>query len=104
MQYRLLFENNPLPMWVFDCKTLKFLAVNEAAIRLYGFSRQEFLSMTIADIRPEEDIPALLKATAQPIHGLREVTLWRHRKKDGTIIDVEIVSHELDFHGVKQSW
>jgi diguanylate cyclase (GGDEF)-like protein/PAS domain S-box-containing protein len=101
MQYRFLFENNPLPMWVFDRKTLKFLAVNEAAIRHYGFSRQEFLSMTTADIRPEEDIPRLLKATAQPIHGLREVTLWRHRKKDGSIIDVEIVSHELDFHGIQ---
>ena len=101
IQYRLLFESNPLPMWVFDCKTLKFLAVNEAAIRHYGFSRQEFLAMTTADIRSEEDIPRLLKATAQPIHGLREVTLWRHRKKDGSIIDVEIVSHELDFHGVK---
>ena len=101
MQYRFLFENNPLPMWVFDRTTLNFLAVNEAAIRHYGFSRQEFLSMTTADIRPEEDIPRLLKATAQPIHGLREVTLWRHRKKDGTIIDVEIVSHELDFHGIQ---
>src|SRR5664280_2334960 len=101
MQYRFLFENNPLPMWVFDRTTLKFLAVNEAAIRHYGFSRQEFLSMTTADIRPEEDIPRLLKATAQPIHGLREVTLWRHRKKNGSIIDVEIVSHELDFHGIQ---
>jgi PAS domain S-box-containing protein len=101
MQYRLLFESNPLPMWVFGCKTLKFLAVNEAAIRHYGFSRQEFLAMTIADIRPEEDIPRLLKATAQPIHGLREATPCRHRKKDGSIIDVEIVSHALDFHGIQ---
>ena len=102
MQYRLLFENNPLPMWVFDSKTLKFLAVNEAAIRQYGFSRQEFLSMTLANIRPEEDVPRLLKAIEQPIHGLREeASLWRHRKKDGSIIDVEIVGHELDFHGVQ---
>ena len=101
LQYRLLFESNPLPMWVFDCKTLKFLAVNEAAIRQYGFSKQEFLAMTIADIRPEEDIPRLLKATAQPIHGLQEAELWRHRRKDGAILDVEIVSHDLDFQGIQ---
>ncbi len=100
-QYRLLFESNPLPMWVFDCKTLKFLAVNEAAIQQYGFSRQEFLAMTLADIRPEEDIPALLKATAQPTQGLQGAKLSRHRKKDGTIIDVEIVRHALDFHGIQ---
>ena len=99
MEYRLLFDSNPVPMWVVDRNTLDFLAVNEAAIRHYGFSRQEFLAMTLADIRPEEDVPDLLKAIAEPIHGLQEPTLWRHRKKDRTIIDVEIVSHGLEFHG-----
>jgi diguanylate cyclase (GGDEF)-like protein/PAS domain S-box-containing protein len=98
-EYRLLFDSNPLPTWVFARKTLKFLAVNEAAIRHYGFSRQEFLAMTIADIRPEEDIPSLLQSIAKRIHGLQEAETWRHRKKDGTNIDVEIVSHELDFQG-----
>src|ERR1017187_1227540 len=63
-RYGLLFDSNPLPMWIFERKTLKFLAVNEAASRQYGFSSREFLTMTIADIRPEEDIPALLEATA----------------------------------------
>jgi len=101
LQYRLLFDSNPLPTWVFARKTLEFLAVNEAAIRHYGFSRREFLAMTIADIRPEEDIPALLDATAKRIHGLQEAETWRHRKKDGTIIDVEVVSHELDFQGTE---
>jgi diguanylate cyclase (GGDEF)-like protein/PAS domain S-box-containing protein len=99
--YRLLFDSNPLPMWVFDRKTLKFLAVNEAATRQYGFSSHEFLTMTIADIRPEEDIPALLEATAIPTQGLQEATIWRHRKKNGAIIDVEIVGHTLDFHGIE---
>src|ERR1039458_9826621 len=99
--YRLLFDSNPLPMWVFERKTLKFLAVNEAASRQYGFSRCEFLAMTIADIRPEEDIPDLLEATAKPIHGLQEATIWRHRKKNGAIIDVEIVGHDLLFHGIE---
>ena len=101
IQYQLLFDSNPLPMWVFERKTLKFLAVNEAAARQYGFSRREFLTMTITDIRPEEDIPDLLEATAKPIHGLQKTTIWRHRKKDGAIIDVEIVGHDLHFHGVE---
>ena len=100
MQYRVLFDSNPVPMWVFERKTLKFLAVNEAATRQYGFSSREFLTMTIADIRPEEDIPDLLKATAKPIHGLQQTTIWRHRKKNGSIIDVEIVGHDLLFHGI----
>ncbi len=101
IQYRLLFDSNPVPMWVFERKTLKFLAVNEAASRQYGFSRQEFLAMTIADIRPEEDIPDLLAATANPVHGLQEPTTWRHRKKNSAIIDVEIVAHDVDFHGIE---
>jgi two-component system cell cycle sensor histidine kinase/response regulator CckA len=97
-QYRFLFESNPLPMWVFDSRTLRFLAVNEAAIQHYGYSRQEFLGMTIRDIRPPEDISALLKSTSQPIQGLQKPEVWRHQKKDGTIIDVEITAHDLNFH------
>ena len=98
--YRLLFDSNPVPMWVFERKTLRFLAVNEAATRQYGFSSQEFLTMTIADIRPEVDIPALLEATPKSSNGLQEAEIWRHRKKNGTIIDVEIVGHDLNFHGI----
>ena len=101
IEYRLLFDSNPLPMWVFERETLKFLAVNEAASRQYGFSSREFLTMTIADIRPAEDIPALLEATAKPTKGLQETGIWRHRKKNGSIIDVEIVSHDLSFHGIE---
>jgi diguanylate cyclase (GGDEF)-like protein/PAS domain S-box-containing protein len=100
INYRIMFDANPLPMWVFDRKTLRFLAVNEAASRQYGFSSQEFLNLTIADIRPEEDIPALLQAASTPFQGLQESSIWRHRKKNGTIIDVEIVGHELDFNGI----
>ena len=88
VEYRLLFESSPIPMWVFDRQTLKFLAVNEAAVRHYGFSGPEFLTMTIADIRPEEDIPHLLEATAKKVHGLQDSEIWRHRKKDGAIIKV----------------
>lgn len=71
VQYRLLFDANPVPMWVFECSTLRFLAVNEAAVRQYGFSRDEFLGMTLADIRPSEDLPRLLASVALPIRGLQ---------------------------------
>ena len=100
-EYRCLFDSNPLPMWVFERKTLKFLAVNEAASRQYGFSSREFLTMTIADIRPEEDIANLLEATAKSLQGLQEPTIWRHRKKNGAVIDVEIVGHDLHWHGIE---
>jgi len=98
IQYRLLFEGNPVPMWVLDRKSLKFLAVNEAACRQYGFSAQDFLTMTMADIWPEEDVPDRLQATAKLIPG---PAIWRHRKKNGAIIDVEMVAHDLHFHGIE---
>lgn len=96
-QYRLLFEANPLPLWVFDRETLAFLAVNEAAVRHYGFSRKEFFAMTIREIRPSEEIPALLNALAQPFNGVNDASVWRHRKKDGTLIDVEIAHYGVSF-------
>lgn len=101
LHYRLLFDTNPVPMWVFDKKTLRFLAVNEAAVRAYGFSREEFLSMTIADIRPTEDVDALLAHLAQRDGGLQKPEFWRHLKKDGTVIDVEVVASEISFYGVE---
>jgi PAS domain S-box-containing protein len=97
--YRLLFEANPQPMWVYDLETLRFVAVNDAAISHYGFSREEFLAMTIKDIRPTEDIPALLLKVSISGDGLNESGNWKHKKKDGTNIDVEITSHQLDFAG-----
>src|SRR5258708_2971187 len=96
-KYRLLFDSNPLPMWVFDRKTLRFLAVNKAAIFRYGYSREEFLSMTIQDIRPPEDVQVLLENLSQAHTGLARSGIWGHRKRDGTIIDVEISSHAIDF-------
>jgi PAS domain S-box-containing protein len=96
-QYRLLFESNPHPMWVYDLETLGFLAVNEAAIHHYGYSREDFLGMTIKDIRPAEDVPEFLADVARPTSGIDVSGTWRHRKKDGTLIDVEITSHPLTF-------
>jgi diguanylate cyclase (GGDEF)-like protein/PAS domain S-box-containing protein len=100
-EYRLLFDSNPLPMWVFERHNLKFLAVNEAASRQYGFSSREFLTMTFADITPGDDLSTLSEAIAKPIHGLQEATIWRHRKKNGETIDVEIIGHDLYFHGIE---
>src|SRR6266404_49567 len=96
-KYRLLFDGNPLPMWVFDRETLRFLAVNDAAIAHYGFSREEFLAMGIADIRPPEEMPKLMQVVSQPVAGLNHTGIWKHRKRDGTNIDVEITSHAIDF-------
>ncbi len=96
-RYRLLFDSNPQPMWVYDQATLAFLAVNDTAVRSYGFTREEFLGMTLRDIRPEEDIPKLLEATAVPPTELNREGPWRHRKKDGEVITVEIAEHPVAF-------
>ena len=94
-RYRELFESNPYPMWVFDLETLRFLAVNDAAVSHYGYSRDEFLRLTIANIRPAEDVPQLMKDLSnEPAGGIRES---RHCKKDGTVIDIEISSQRLIF-------
>lgn len=95
--YRQLFISNPHPMWVYDLETLAFLDVNDAAVAHYGYSREEFLNMTIKDIRPAEDIPRLLENIAQVGEGLDRAGVWRHVKKDGSIIDVEITSHVVEF-------
>jgi PAS domain S-box-containing protein len=98
-RYRLLFERNPQPMWVFDLEKLSFLEVNEAAIHHYGYSREEFLTMTIKDIRLPEDVSKLLANISRITPQYEEAGTWKHRKKDGTIIDVEITAHELTFYG-----
>jgi PAS domain S-box-containing protein len=97
-QYRLLFTNNPHPMWVYDVDTLRFLAVNERAMAHYGFSEEEFLAMTILDIRHPEDVPRLRIALENWRPGM-ELGVWRHRKKDGTSIDVETFMDEMPFNG-----
>jgi len=98
-RYRLLFDANPLPMWVYDRETLRFLAVNEAAMRQYGYTREEFLAMTIEQIRPPQDIPALRLALKSIPRDPHRTGTWRHRKKDGEIIDVNIVGNSIEFSG-----
>jgi len=98
-RFGLLFEHSPLPMWVYDLDTLAFLAVNDAAVAGYGYSREEFLGMRITDIRPEEDVPALLADVRAARPPLQHRTPSRHRRKDGTLLDVEVTSHTLPFQG-----
>ncbi len=98
-KYRVLFESNPHPMWVYDLETLRFLTVNDAAVEHYGYSKDEFLAMTIKDIRPAEDISPLLENVSRITTGIDKAGVWRHRKKDGTLIHVEITSHVVDFGG-----
>ncbi len=97
-QYRALFEGSPLAKWLYDPDTLRFLEVNESAVRLYGWSRAEFLRMTIKDIRPADDVEKLLEA----LRGVRDRTdlgVWRHRRKDGTPLDVEVTVQPIDLGG-----
>src|ERR1700681_1909644 len=89
VSFRILFINNPQPMWVYDLKTLQFLEVNDAAVNHYGYSRDEFLRMLLTDIRPQEDVPRLLENVAGARVGLQHTGEWRHTLKDGRLIDVE---------------
>ena len=95
--FRLLFSHNPLPTWVIDRETLRFLEVNEAAVRVYGYSVEEFKRMTILDFCPEEEKAKFLdylqhKSGDGPYRGN-----WKHRKKDGKVIQVETTTHELEY-------
>ena len=98
-RYRLLFESTPQPIWVYNEDTLVFLAVNEAATRTYGFTRDEFLSMTIDNIRAREDIPTLIIKNAAGPDDLVISSPWRHKTKDGKTIYVEMSSHPVVFDG-----
>jgi two-component system, cell cycle sensor histidine kinase and response regulator CckA len=95
-QYRILFDRNPQPMWVYDLKTLAFLAVNDAAVRHYGYSRECFLAMTVDAIHPHEDVPALISQVSR-IEGLGHLGEWRHCNSAGEIINVEITANVIDF-------
>ncbi|MBI4752333.1 MAG: PAS domain S-box protein [Acidobacteria bacterium] len=99
-QYKLLFASNPHPTWIYDLETLAFVVVNDVAIEHYGYSREEFLSMSVLDMRVPEEIPLFqkhLNNTAR--QKIERSGIWRHRKKDGSVIEVETTSHELMFGG-----
>ncbi len=97
-KYLAIFEASPLAMWVFDVETLAFTAVNEAAVRNYGYTRAEFMNMTLLDIRPPEDAAAVREAV-QTRSSADTPQSWRHKRKDGSIVLVEIEAHDLIFAG-----
>src|SRR5688572_13998443 len=103
-QYRQMFEKSPMPMWIIDTETKKFLEVNERAVYHYGYSREEFLKMSIKDIRPIVDIPKL-KSLQRETEGSNSVYrgTWKHFKKNGQAIYVEITSHLIEYKGRKAS-
>jgi len=103
-QYKLLFYNNPLPMWLFNFQNLKFIAVNDAAIKHYGYSKEEFLKMKLTDIRPRKEISKYTKYHKEVISGNRQnksynAGVWKHVKKNGETIDVEITRTPVTFEG-----
>ena len=97
-RYRAMFDSSPLPMWTYDRDTLQFVAVNDAAVRHYGYSRDELLSMTLADIRPAGDVAALKQDVARS-RGVSERQIWRHKKKDGSLIAVEVRANDINVDG-----
>ena len=88
-----------MPLWVYDLETLRILDVNEVACRKYGWTRDEFLSMSILDIRPPEDAGAVIASVRETPADVFNSGIWRHRLKDGSVIDVEVTSHEMRYMG-----
>jgi PAS domain S-box-containing protein len=98
-KYRLLFQSNPLPMWVFDLQTLAFLTVNKAAVQHYGYSKEEFLRMTIRDIRPSRTVTEdFLRIAYHPQKSL-DGGIWQHKKKNGEIILVNVILNNVEYEG-----
>lgn len=97
--YRFLFMHNPHPMWVIDPETLRFIEVNQSAIKKYGYTRDEFLGMTIREIRPPEELEKLSSKMSEIRDATRDFGTWLHRKKDGTLLDVEVTGCRYEFGG-----
>lgn len=97
-KYKQMFYQNFFPSWIYDPVSLKFLEVNDAAIRTYGYGREEFLTLTLKDIRPQEDIPILLK-TLSGQNDIGQIKLWRHKKKNGDIMNVEVTFFPINYYG-----
>ena len=99
MDFRFLFMKNPLPMFIFDLETYDFMDVNEAAVRHYGYSRDEFLSMNAKDIRPPDEIPRMLDYLKRISNAFQGAGEWRHLRKDGQVIDMEMTSLTFTYNG-----
>ncbi len=95
-EYKLLFENNPVPMWAYDSDTLNIVTVNASAILYYGYSLPEFLKLKVPDLIPTEGVPSLLRD-----NGLGRTGPWRHKRQDGSVLFAEIVSHDIMLRGTR---
>jgi PAS domain S-box-containing protein len=98
-KYRLLFNQNPMPMWMISLPQRNFLDVNDAAIEFYGYTKQEFLHMNIKDLRPEEETVKFSDIISTYKTGINNTGLWRHRKKNGEIVKVNIITHDIIYEG-----
>ncbi|GHB49697.1 response regulator [Mongoliitalea lutea] len=100
-RYKDLFQLSPMPIWVYEKVTLKFLAVNKSAVETYGFNEGEFLSMKITDIRPVEELPALYQAIQNDLSkkGINLSGVFKHQKRNGEVMDVEVYANDIDFNG-----
>ncbi len=96
-KYRYLFENNPQPMWIYDPNTLEFVEVNQASVNHYGYSEEEFMDMTLLDIRPKEDAEALKENVKQNKGTTSYSEEWVHLTKDGSQIDVELSAADVHY-------
>src|ERR1051326_7345559 len=94
-----LFEEHPCPTWIYDLDTLGFMAVNQAAVEQYGYTREEFLRMTLSDIRPTEDVQKLLCNVESEQATAQDSGAWRHSRKDGSVVHVRIISRAIRHHG-----
>ena len=92
----LLFSANPYPIFIYDRSTLRFLDVNDAALKAYGYSREEFLAMSLADIRPDEDKSEFLQTIRQRHDGYTRPGVSRHLRKDGSVVMAEIMAFQYD--------
>ena len=99
-RHRVLFDANPLPIWVLDPDTLRFLAVNEAMVRTYGYSREEFLGMSVVEIKSPDDVPDMLRSIRDaPSDATGHVGIRKHRHRDGRSLDLDITVHPITFEG-----
>jgi two-component system sensor histidine kinase UhpB len=96
-KYKLLFESNPLPMWMVSKSTHDIIDVNEAAVNHYGYTKEEFLKINSENLRPREDIDENTVSTPEKNPGLYQTGIWRHKKKDGTIIMVDVIAHDVQY-------
>ena len=97
---KILFESNPMPICMISRSTMDIIAVNEAAVNHYGYSLEEFLTLNSKDLRPQEDIKKYLAYVSQETPGINKAGIWRHKKKDGTIILVDIIAHDIMYENI----